>query len=123
MPTTVGTSVLRCFELAATLDDRQRSRGQAEISFGYTAGVAKILVSIPDDLLERVDREAERRRTTRSALFQQAALHELGWPDADAIDSAIARGRGALQGVGSFESGDVIRQDREGRDARDRRRQ
>jgi predicted transcriptional regulator len=85
--------------------------------------VAKILVSIPDDLLERVDREAQRRRTTRSALFQQAARHELGWPDADAIDLAIERGRAALQGVGSFESGDVIRQDREGRDARDRRRQ
>jgi predicted transcriptional regulator len=85
--------------------------------------MAKILVSIPDDLLERVDREAQRRSTTRSALLQHAAQRELGWPDPEAIDTAIERGRAALAGAGSFESAKVIRRDREARDARDRHRQ
>jgi predicted transcriptional regulator len=81
----------------------------------------KVLVSIPDDLLERVDREAKRRSMTRSALLQQAARHELGWPDTAAIDAAIHRARAALAGAGSFESVEAIRRGREERDARDRR--
>jgi predicted transcriptional regulator len=82
----------------------------------------KIMVSIPDDLLERVDREARRRNTTRSALLQQAALRELGWPDPVAFDGAIDRGRAALAALGRFESADVVRRDRDERDADDRRR-
>jgi predicted transcriptional regulator len=84
--------------------------------------MVKVLVSIPDDLLERVDREAERRSMTRSALLQQAARRELGWPDATTIDAAVERGRAALAGAGSFESVEAIRVGREERDARDRRR-
>jgi predicted transcriptional regulator len=82
----------------------------------------KIMVSIPDDLLERVDREAERRNTTRSALLQQAAVRELGSPDPVVFDAAIDRGRAALAPVGRFESSDVIRCERDERDADDRRR-
>ena len=82
----------------------------------------KIMVSIPDDLLERVDREAQRRNTTRSALLQQAALRELGWLDPVAVDAAIDRGRAALAAAGRFESADVVRRDRDERDADDRRR-
>jgi predicted transcriptional regulator len=84
--------------------------------------MVKVLVSIPEDLLERVDREAEQRGLTRSGLLQQAARHELGWPDTATIDAALDRARTALAGVGSFESVDVIRSQREARDARDRRR-
>ena len=80
------------------------------------------MVSIPDDLLERVDREAQRRNTTRSALLQQAALRELGSPDPVAFDAAIDRGRAALASVGRFESSDVVRRERDERDADDRRR-
>ena len=79
-------------------------------------------MSFPEDLLERVDREAARRNMTRSALLQQAALHELGWPDAGAIDAALSRARAALAGAGGFESVQAIREDRDARDARDRRR-
>lgn len=90
---------------------------------GYTPRiVAKVLVSIPDDLLERVDREAQRRRLSRSALLQEAAQHELGWPDTAAMDAAVDRARAALGGAGAFESVDAIRREREARDARDRRR-
>lgn len=82
--------------------------------------MAKVLVSMPDDLLDRIDREAQRRRTSRSALLQEAARRELGSPDADAIDAALRRGRTALASIDAFESADVVRAGREERDARDR---
>jgi predicted transcriptional regulator len=84
--------------------------------------MVKVLISIPEDLLARVDREAGRRSMTRSALLQQAARHELGWPDTATIDVALERARAALSGVGSLESVEAIRQGREERDAHDQRR-
>ena len=84
--------------------------------------MAKVLVSIPDDLLERVDREADRRRITRSALLQQAARRELGWSDISAIDAALQRGREAMVGAGTFESVDEIRRERDEHDVLHRRR-
>jgi predicted transcriptional regulator len=83
--------------------------------------MAKVFISIPDDLLERVDREAQRRSTSRSGFLQEAARRELGWPDAEAIDAALERARAALADVG-FESTELIRASRDERDARDRRR-
>jgi predicted transcriptional regulator len=84
--------------------------------------VAKVFISISDDLLERVDREAQRRHTSRSAWLQEAARRELGWPEPDAIDGALERGRAALAATGSFESVELIRAERDERDADDRRR-
>jgi metal-responsive CopG/Arc/MetJ family transcriptional regulator len=40
--------------------------------------MAKVMISIPDPLLEMLDAEVERRRTTRSALLQNATRRELG---------------------------------------------
>jgi len=40
--------------------------------------MAKVMISIPDALLSMLDAEAERRRTSRSALLQNAARRELG---------------------------------------------
>ncbi len=77
---------------------------------------------MPDDLLERIDREAERRGATRSGFLQHAAQRELGWPDPAAFDAMLERGRAALAGAGAFESAEVIREDRDARKARDRRR-
>lgn len=37
-----------------------------------------MMVSIPDELLVRIDAEAKRQGTTRSGLLQQAAKVELG---------------------------------------------
>ncbi len=45
---------------------------------GYTRSMAKVMVSIPDALLGALDAEVTRRRTTRSALLQDAARRELG---------------------------------------------
>lgn len=82
----------------------------------------KVMISMTDELLERVDREASARGQTRSAFLQEAARRELGWPDPVAIDAALERGRAALAKAGSFESAALIRAEREARDERDRRR-
>jgi hypothetical protein len=84
--------------------------------------VVKVMISMPEGLLERVDREAAARGTTRSAFLQEAAKRDLGWPDPTEIDAALSRGRAALGGTGRYDSADAIRQDRDARDARDRRR-
>ena len=73
------------------------------------AKTRKVLVTIPEDLLARIDCEAERLDWTRSDFLQEAARRQLGWPDAATIDRALDRGRAALAGVGSFESADAIR--------------
>jgi ribbon-helix-helix CopG family protein len=86
------------------------------------AKAAKVLVTIPKDLLERIDRETETLGQTRSEFLQEAARRRLGWPDPLAIDAALLRGRVALSDLGGFESADVIRVQREERDARDQRR-
>ncbi|MCB0871514.1 MAG: ribbon-helix-helix protein, CopG family [Solirubrobacterales bacterium] len=40
--------------------------------------MAKVMVSIPDELLAEIDSEARRQGTTRSGLLQQAAMTEIG---------------------------------------------
>jgi hypothetical protein len=40
--------------------------------------MAKVMVSLPDDLLGALDAEAKRRHTSRSALLQIGARRELG---------------------------------------------
>jgi metal-responsive CopG/Arc/MetJ family transcriptional regulator len=84
--------------------------------------MAKVLVSMPDDLLGAIDREAEVRGTSRSAFLQSAARRELGGPSRAVIDEALERGRAALVNAVAFESADLIRRDRRRRDAADRRR-
>jgi Arc/MetJ-type ribon-helix-helix transcriptional regulator len=95
------------------------------IAGSYNAGMSKalkVMVSIPDELLERIDRAVDEQGTSRSAFLQEAARRELGWPDPGAIDAALERGRAALAGAGGFEAAELIRAEREERDARDRRR-
>ena len=84
--------------------------------------MAKVLISLPDDLLERIDREAKARGSNRSRFLQEAARGHLGWPSAETLGAALKRGREALAGVGSFESADLVREQRMARDADDRRR-
>lgn len=40
--------------------------------------MAKVMVSLPDELLGAIDAEADRRHTSRSGLLQAAALREIG---------------------------------------------
>jgi predicted transcriptional regulator len=77
----------------------------------------KVMISLPDDLLDRIDQEVERRHSSRSALLEDAARTELGWLDPAAIDAAVARARRALEGAGAFESAALIRAERDARHA------
>ncbi|MGD8486967.1 MAG: ribbon-helix-helix protein, CopG family [Chloroflexota bacterium] len=77
---------------------------------------------MPDDLLARIDREVRARGGNRSGFLQEAARRQLVWPTAESLDAALERGRNALAGVGRFESTDLIREQRQLRDAGDRRR-
>jgi predicted transcriptional regulator len=84
--------------------------------------MTKVLISIPDDLLERIDREAEARGSSRSGFLQEAARRQLGWPAPAALEAALRRGREALAEAGAFESADLIHEQRLEHDAVDRRR-
>ena len=79
--------------------------------------MAKVMISLPDDLLARIDHEAQRQHSNRSAFIQDAARRALGWPDPAALDSAVARARAALAKAGSFESADLVRAERDARHA------
>lgn len=74
--------------------------------------MAKVMVSMPDDLLATLDREAARRATTRSAMIQGAVSRELGRPDPEALDAAIASARSLFADAGPFESADLVRAER-----------
>jgi len=43
----------------------------------YTQPVAKVMISIPDDLLERLDAQAHANRETRSGYLRRLAEREL----------------------------------------------
>ena len=74
----------------------------------------KVMVSLPQDLLQDLDREAARRGSSRSALLAEAARRELEQQDPASLDLALARARAALDGAGAFEAADLVRAEREG---------
>lgn len=75
--------------------------------------MSKVMVSFPDDLLARIDREAHSRSLSRSALLALAARREIERADPDAVAAAIARSEKRFQSAGSFESADLVRRDRD----------
>ncbi len=84
--------------------------------------MAKVMVSFPDELLEQVDVEARRRETTRSALLRDAATRELARRDPGTVRRAIEEARALFDDTGAFDSGTLIRAERDRLDARDSRR-
>ena len=84
--------------------------------------MSKVLITVPDELLARIDREVCARRTTRSRFLEEAARRQLGWQEEDAFGQAFERAREALADVGAFRSAEVIRSERDARDAADRHR-
>jgi len=83
--------------------------------------MAKVMISMPDDLLSLVDREARRRGASRSAFLQDAARSELGRQDRRTMEAAVQRSRDRFVRAGRFDSASLVRADRDARDARDRR--
>lgn len=82
---------------------------------GYTQSMAKVMVSLPDDLLAELDAEVKHRSTTRSALLAAAARRELGRRDPAELEAAIQRSEHRFRNAGSFESADIVRADRNDR--------
>jgi hypothetical protein len=83
--------------------------------------MTKVLISLPDDLLDEIDRAAARAGTTRSAYLQAAAREALAVPTPGRIADALERGRRAFTGIRAFESAALIRRERDEHDAADRR--
>lgn len=77
--------------------------------------MAKVMVSMPDGLLKRVDDEAKRRSMSRSALLALAASREVEQRDSEAVRQAIARSEARFKNAGSFESAELVRMDRDAR--------
>jgi metal-responsive CopG/Arc/MetJ family transcriptional regulator len=75
--------------------------------------MSKVMISLPDDLLARLDAEAARRLTTRSGLLASAARHELERADLHLVDEAVARSRARFAGAAHFESADLVRAERD----------
>lgn len=48
----------------------------------YTLPVAKVMISIPDELLERLDAQARANRETRSGFLRRLAERELEFDEA-----------------------------------------
>lgn len=71
------------------------------------------MVSLPEDLLADLDREAARRGSSRSALLAVAARRELDQQDPAEVDAALEQARAALRGIGSFEAADLVRAERD----------
>ena len=88
----------------------------------YTFGMAKVMISIPDDDLARIDEEVARRGTSRSALLRDAALSELERPRAQRVREALRRGQALLAGTEEVDTTPWIRHDRDTRDLRRLRR-
>lgn len=82
---------------------------------GYTRGMSKVMVSLPDALLAELDAEAARRSTSRSALLATAARRELARRDPVQVADAIARSERRFRDAGTFEAADLVRLDRDAR--------
>ena len=82
--------------------------------------MAKVMISMPDDLLRRVDERARKREMSRSALLREAVERELERPDPERMRAAVRR----LMSDYDFETGEPfdsaewIRHDRDTRDDR-----
>lgn len=74
--------------------------------------MAKVMISIPDDLLVELDFEARRQGTSRSGLLQRAARREIGLGTTDR-DVILARLKEiASHWKGSDDSAEMVRRDR-----------
>jgi len=77
--------------------------------------MAKVMVSFPDDLLDRIDQEAKRRSSSRSALLAAAVCRELDRRDPETVADAVDRSRERFARAGRFDSGTLVRADRDAR--------
>lgn len=78
----------------------------------YTHPMAKVMISIPDDLLTRIDALAGSSRETRSGFLRRLAEQELG-SAADRRRTEIAKLLEMATGPKGGDAAKLIREDRE----------
>jgi metal-responsive CopG/Arc/MetJ family transcriptional regulator len=77
--------------------------------------MAKVMISLPDDLLRRLDAEARRRSMTRSGLLAATIRQALARRDVDSVRKAVERSRERFAGENAFEAAELVRADRDDR--------
>jgi metal-responsive CopG/Arc/MetJ family transcriptional regulator len=75
--------------------------------------MAKVTVSLADDLLAELDAAAARRETSRSALLAIAVRRVLARRDPDRVAAAIERSEQRFRTSGGFDAADVVRAGRD----------
>jgi len=75
--------------------------------------MAKVMISLGDELLARVDAEAKRRKLTRSGLIATALDRELSRPTRQQMEQAIERLQRSFRDVGPFDAAELIRAERD----------
>jgi metal-responsive CopG/Arc/MetJ family transcriptional regulator len=78
----------------------------------YTPPVAKVMISIPDDLLKRLDAQARANRETRSGFLRRLAERELG-VDFDRRRAEVERLLDLATAPMGGDAAKLIREDRE----------
>lgn len=79
----------------------------------YTRPVAKVMISIPDPLLERVDAQASAAGETRSGFLQRLAERELGAEDERRHQEVVELLGSIRIDLGGRSAAELIREDRE----------
>lgn len=80
----------------------------------YTHPVAKVMISIPDNLLDRLDAQAHANRETRSGFLQRLAERELEadeWRRREEVDELLRKV--TVPGGMGGDAARLIREDRE----------
>jgi hypothetical protein len=91
--------------------ERRAPTLQAGIT-GYTAFMAKVMISLPDELLARLDAQAAERGSTRSATLRDLAEAALG-----ERERLLAERMTELEGHAGGHGGDVVGELKAGRPA------
>ena len=78
----------------------------------YTHRMAKVMISMPQDLLSRVDAAAAERSSSRSELIREALRRYLSEASASDRREALLRLRRVLSG-GTWIAEDLVRAERE----------
>lgn len=75
--------------------------------------MAKVMISMPDELLERLDERARELDVSRSGIIREAVESELDRPTPEQIRRALREGQELLADVEPFDSAELIREMRD----------
>jgi metal-responsive CopG/Arc/MetJ family transcriptional regulator len=75
--------------------------------------MAKVMISMPEELLASLDAEASAREVTRSALIAQAVRREISSPDAARVDELLSAARSVMKETGAWSAEDLVRNERD----------